>query len=148
MGRRVWEWLTGGVVARGVWTYVGGRAGNKPPPAEKAAICATCEKFLAEVLRLRFLPEIRPSASFNYPIAIDGKWHGNKYRFFTRYHSDAPSSITAEFDAPFARLDYASRDCFDLMWHRHTGEWFRLFERLSLTEALHRIETDGFFHPC
>ncbi len=104
-----------------------------------------CEKFLAEVLRPRFLPEVRPSARFNYPVAIDGKWHGNKYRFFTRYRSDDSSSLTEEFDAPFARLDYVSRNCFDLMWHRHTGEWFRLFERLSLTEALHRIEADAFF---
>jgi hypothetical protein len=29
-----------------------------------------------------------------------------------------------EFDAPFARLDWISRDRFDLQWHRHTAEWF------------------------
>ena len=147
MGRRAGA-ARGGAAARGVWTYAGGRAGNKPPPAEKAAVDVACEKFLAEVLRPRFLPEVRPSARFNYPVAIDGKWHGNKYRFFTRYRSDNSSSLTEEFDAPFARLDYVSRNCFDLMWHRHTGEWFRLFERLSLTEALHRIEADAFFQPC
>jgi hypothetical protein len=100
-------------VARGVWTYVGGRAGNKPSPAEKAAITATCERLIAEVLQPRFLPELRPSATGSYPAAIEGKWHGNKYRFFTRYRSDDPASLAAEFDAPFARLDYVSRDCFD-----------------------------------
>jgi hypothetical protein len=31
-----------------------------------------------------------------------------------------------EFDAPFARLDWIRRDHFDIQWHRHTGEWFRL----------------------
>jgi hypothetical protein len=66
-------------VAGGVWTYVGGRAGNKPPPAEKAAITAACERLIAEVLQPRFLPEVRPSATGNYPVAIEGKWHGNKY---------------------------------------------------------------------
>lgn len=72
MGRRTG--VAGGVaVARRVWTYVGGRAGNKPPPAEKAAITVACEKLVAEVLRPRFLPEIRPLARFNYPVAIDGK---------------------------------------------------------------------------
>jgi hypothetical protein len=45
-------------------------------------------------------------------------------------------------------LDYVSRDCFDLMWHRHTGEWYCVSERLSLTDALHRIETEPYFHPC
>jgi hypothetical protein len=135
-------------VARGAWTYVGSRVGNKPSPVEKAAITAACERLIAEVLQPRFLPEVRPSAMFNYPVAIQGKWHGNKYRFFTRYRSDDPASLAAEFDAPFARLDYVSRDCFDLLWHRHTGEWHRVAERLSLTEALHRIASEPYFQPC
>ena len=135
-------------MAKRVWVYVGGRAGNKPPPAEKAAIAAACERLIAEVLRPRFLPEVRTSTTFNYPVAIAGKWHGNKYRFFTRYHSDHPASLAAELDAPFARLGYVSRDCFDLMWHRHTGEWHRVSERLSLAEALHRISIEPYFQPC
>jgi hypothetical protein len=134
-------------MARRVWVYVGGRAGSKPPSAEKAAITAACERLIAEVLRPRFLPEIRPS-TFNYPVAIDGKWHGNKYWFLTRYHSDDPHPLATEFDAPFARLDYVSRDCFDVLWQRHTGEWHRVFERLSLTEALHRIASEPYFQPC
>ena len=91
--------------------------------------------------------EVRPT-QFNYPVAIYGKWHGNKYRFITRYRSDDPRSYEPEFDAPFARLEYVSRDCFDLSWHRHTGEWFCLFERQSLAEALHRIESEPHFEPC
>ncbi len=134
-------------MARGSWVYVGGRSGNKPPPDEKAAITAACETFIADVLRPRFLPEIRPT-EFNYPIAIYGKWHGNKYRFITRYRSDDPRSYAPEFEAAFARLEYVSRDHFDLSWRRHTGEWLRLFERLSLPEALHRIESEPHFRPC
>jgi hypothetical protein len=134
-------------LAKGRWVYVGGRAGNKPPEAEKTAIIRTCETFIADVLRPQFLPEICPTA-FNYPVAICGKWHGNKYRFITRFRSDDPQSHEPEFDAPFARLEYLSRDCFDLSWHRHTGEWVRQFERLSLTEALNRIEIESYFEPC
>jgi len=134
-------------LARGRWVYVGGRGGNKPPPTEKVAITAACEKFIAGVLRPRFLPEIRPTA-FNYPVAIDGTWHGNKYRFITRYRSDDPRSYEPGFDAPFARLEYVSRDCFDLSWHRHTGEWLCLFQRQSLAEALHLIESEPHFEPC
>ena len=138
--------LAGGAMARGGWVYVGGRAGNKPSAGEKSAIVAACEKFIAEVLEPRFLPVIRPT-EFNYPIALYGKWHGNKYRFITRFRSDDPRSYEAEFEAPFARL-YVDRDCFDLSYHRHTGEWFCLFERVSLAEALHLIESDGHFAPC
>jgi len=71
-------------MARGGWVYVGGRAGNKPKPDEKSVITKACETFIAGVLKPRFLPEIRPSTKFNYPIDIYGKWHGNKYRFITR----------------------------------------------------------------
>src|SRR5208337_4322459 len=70
----------GAAMARGGWVYVGGRAGNKPSPGEKSVITAACEAFIADVLKPRFLPEIRPD-QFNYPIAIYGKWLGNKYRF-------------------------------------------------------------------
>jgi hypothetical protein len=76
-------------LARGGWVYVGGRAGNKPPQAEKTAITGVCEKFITEVLRPRFLPEVRPT-ELNYPVALYGKWHGNRYRFITRYRSDDP----------------------------------------------------------
>lgn len=137
----------GAAVARAGWVYVGGHTGNKPSPTEKAAITMACEKFIAKGLTPRFLPEIR-ATEFNYPVVIYGKWHGNKYRFLTRYRSDDPGSYAPEFDAPFARLDYVSRDCFDLSWHRHTGEWFCVFERLSLAEALHLIESEPYFVPC
>jgi hypothetical protein len=140
--------MAGQRMAGRVWVYVGGRAGNKPQAAEKGAITAACESLLAEVLRPRFLPEIHPSARFNYPVAIDRKWHGNKYRFFTRYRSNNPDSLAAEFDAPFARLDYVNRDCFDVLWHRHTGEWHCVFQGLSLGEALHRIASEPYFQPC
>jgi len=135
-------------VARGGWVYAGGRAGNKPPPDEKAKVIAVCDTFIAEVLVPRFLPQIRPNATFNYPVAIYGKWLGSKYRFLTRYRSDDPRSVIPEFDAPFARLDYASRDMFDLSWRRHTGEWVCLFQHVSLAEGLRLIESEPYFAPC
>jgi hypothetical protein len=95
-------------MARGGWVHVGGRAGNKPSVSEKSVITAACEKFIAEVLKPRFLPAIRPT-EFNYPIAIYGKWHGNKYRFITRFRSDHPDSFEPEFEAPFARLEFVDR---------------------------------------
>ncbi len=128
------------------WIYVGEPAGHKPAEGEKVAITATCDQFIAEVLKPRFLPEIRPT-SFNYPVDICGKWHGGKYRFIQRFRSDHPDAIEPEFDAPFARLEYVGRDRFNLSYHRHTGEWFCLYRSVSLTEALRLIERDGHFHP-
>jgi hypothetical protein len=134
-------------MSRGYWVYVGGRAGNKPPPAEKAAITAACEKLINQVLKPRFL-EKRRHPKLNYPVDIYGKWHGNKYRFTTRFRYADPDPREPEFDAPFARLEYVSRDHFDLSYHRHTGEWLPIFQRVSLKKALKLIQDDSHFWPC
>ncbi len=113
---------------------------------EKAHVTAACQRFIDAVLKPRFLPAIRPT-DFNYPVDIGGKWLGNRYRFIQRYRSGFPETLGEEFDAPFTRLDWVSRDRFDIQWHRHTGAWFRLYRGRSLAEALKIIETDGHLHP-
>jgi hypothetical protein len=64
-----------------------------------------------------YLPTVTPT-EFNYPVAIYGKWHGNKYRFITRYRSDRPDSTEPEFEHAFARIDFVARDRLDLLFHR------------------------------
>jgi len=117
---------------------------------DKAAIATRCERFIAEFLKPRFLPEVRPT-QFNYPIDILGKWRGSNYSFITRYRSGFPENLGEEHDAPFTRLDHAYEHTadirFDLMWRRHTGQWWRLYSALSLDEALHLIETDLNLQP-
>ena len=73
---------------------------------------------------------------------------GQQVPVFTRYGWDDPASLKEEFDAPFARFGLSRPGVFDLMWHRHTGEWHCVSERLSLTEALHRIASEPYFQPC
>lgn len=118
---------------------------------EKAAIAAACDRLIAETLKPRFLPEIRPT-QFNYPIDIFGKWRGSKYSFITRYRSGFSDNAGEEFDSAFTRLDHleecATETRFDVMWHRHTGQWYRLFSSVTLEEALHLIETEGLLQPA
>lgn len=116
------------------------------PDSEKALITAACQRFIGDVLKPRFPPAIRPT-EFNYPVDIQGKWHGNRYRFLQRYRSGFPDNLGEEFDAPFVRLDWLSRDRFNIQWHRHTGAWFCLHRGKSLAQALKLIETDGHLHP-
>ena len=113
---------------------------------EKEAIIAACDKLIADTLKPRFLPFIRPTA-FNYPVDLYGKWHGGRYRFIQRYRSGYPENRGWEFEAPFARLDYLAPGRFDVMWPRHTGQWWRLYHSVSLVEALRHIEHDGHLHP-
>lgn len=118
--------------------------------AEKATIAASCGRFIAETLKPRFLPEIRPT-QFNYPIDIFGKWRGSKYSFIMRYRSGFPDNAGEEFDSAFTRLDHVE-EClagtrFDVMWHRHTGQWWRLHSSVTLEDALHLIETEPLLQP-
>jgi hypothetical protein len=113
---------------------------------EKATITVACQEFIDTVLKPRFLPVITPT-QFNFPVDVQGKWHGRKYRFLQRYRSGFAENPGEEFDAPFTRIDWISRDRFDVQWHRHTGQWFRVHQGLSLRAALHAIETTEFLHP-
>ena len=133
-------------MTRGRWTYEGGRARRTPPESEKRTIGESCQVFIEQVLKPRFLPEICPTR-FNYPIEIFGKWHGGKYRFIQRFRSDREDALEPEFDSPFARLEYVSRDRFDLSYFRHTGRWWTVYRGVSLAEALSLLETEGIFHP-
>lgn len=117
----------------------------------KAAIAAVCEGFIEQCLRPRFLPEIRPT-EFNYPVALLGRWRGGKYSFITRYRSGFADNPGEEFDSAFTRLDHVSGaagdERFDVMWHRHTGQWFRLFPDVTLEEALGLVESESMLHPA
>ena len=117
---------------------------------EKTAIATACEHVITENLKPQFLAEVRPTP-FNYPIDIFGKWRASKYSFITRYRSGHPENAGEEFNSAFARLDHVE-ECltetrFDVMWHRHTGQWWRLYASVTLEEALRLIKTEPLLHP-
>ena len=117
---------------------------------EKAEIAAKCGRFIEDTLKPRFLPEVRPT-EFNYPVDLIGRWRGDRFSFITRYRSGFPENAGEEFDAPFTRLDHVS-ECisetrFDVMWRRHTGQWWLFHRSVTLEEALRLIETEPFLQP-
>jgi len=119
-------------------------------PEEKADIAAACNRLIAEVLKPRYLGEVRPT-QFNYPIDLHGKWRGSKFSFLTRFRSGFPDNAGEEFDAPFARLDYIE-ECpddirFDVMWRRHTGQYWPIARAVPLAEALRMVETEPHLRP-
>ncbi len=118
-----------------------------PSEAEKQAIvAAACEAFIRDVLKPRFLPQVRPT-EWNYVIDIHGAWAAGRDRFMQRYRSGMEHNRGEEFDAAFARIDRMGRDRFDIYWMRHTGKWWRLHSGVTLVEAFHILETDEVLHP-
>ena len=110
---------------------------------EKAAITARCERLISDKLKPLYLPEVRPT-EFNYPVDMLGRWRGSKYSFIVRFRSGWPDNLGEEFGAGYARLDHVEESIqelrFDVMWHRHTGQWWRLHAALTLDEALAEVE--------
>ena len=113
---------------------------------EKRAIIAACDAFIRNVLKPRFLPEVRPTP-FNYLVDLHGKWAGGRYRFIQRLRSGFPENRGEEFDSAYARIDRMGRDRFDIYWMRHTGAWYRLYEGQTLAEALRILGEDGHLYP-
>jgi hypothetical protein len=121
----------------------------RPTPvgdAEKQRIIVACEALIKDVLKPRFLPQIKPT-KWNYCIDIHGVWSGWRYRFLQRYKSGMEHNRGEEFDAPFARIDRIAPDRFSIYWMRHTGKWWQLYTGVTLTEALKILEDDGLLHP-
>jgi hypothetical protein len=134
-------------MAKREWVWAPARPKpGKPSAAEKAAVAAACEALIRDKIKPRFLPKIVPT-EFNYPIDIYGAWHGGRYRFIQRYRSGFPENQGEEFESAYARIDYMGPGRFDVYWHRHTGQWCRLFQGMTLAEALSEIETNGVLYP-
>ena len=118
----------------------------KPSEVEKRAIVAACDAFIRDVLKPRFLPEIRPT-EFNYCIDIFGEWRAGRYRFMQRYRSDAPNRIRDEFETPFVRIDYLGPDNFDIYWMRHNDQWHPVFHGVTLKQAFELMIDVSTLHP-
>ncbi len=80
-----------------------------PNGAEKQAIGTACEAFIRDVLKPRFLPQIRPTEG-RYLFGTHGAWAARRYRFIQRYRSGMEHHRGEEFDAPFARIDRMGPD--------------------------------------
>jgi hypothetical protein len=101
------------MVAKRVWMLSRKPARpTKIDELEKRGIIHACETFIDKVLEPRFLPEIKPSDRFNYPIDTRGDWRAGRYRFMQRYRVGGGLNDGQEFDASFARIDRMGRDRF------------------------------------
>ncbi len=77
---------------------------------------------------------------------IYGNWRGSKYSFITRDRPGFLDNAGDEFELAVTRLDhvqeYLAETRFDVMWHRHTGQSWRLRSSVTLADALRLIETE------
>jgi hypothetical protein len=79
-----------------------------PGEAEKRMIISACGAFIRDVLKPRFLPQIRPT-EWNYVVDIRGAWAAGRYRFMQRYRSGMGDNLGEEFDATIFLYAASSR---------------------------------------
>jgi hypothetical protein len=119
---------------------------RKIPDGVKLTVTTQAEALIAEVLKPKFVHPPPDEPRWNYIVDVHGKWQGNSFTIFMKYHCPNPNATSPEFDAKFARIEYAGvGPRFHLSFMRHTGQWVRIYSGLPLDECLVSIVDDPFF---
>ena len=132
------------------WTWA-------PRPAKKVAfkvpVCIRekIEKQAGRLIESELRPRhiiSKPQANHhNYIVDIHSKWHRHYFYFRARYRCQVPHRLSEFFDHGFARLECRGGNVFNLSYMRHTGRWWKLYNRLSLEECLEAIRKQAHFLP-
>lgn len=128
--------------AQRMWIYTP----PKPtiPEKEKSQTEIVCQAFIEKMKPHWVQP---PIEKWGYVSDVYGKWYRSYYYFCALYRYDFPEAIRNESEMKFTRLEYAGTDQFHLSYFRHTGQWWQVFESLSLEACLQEIESNPIFAP-
>ena len=119
----------------------------KPSDEERAKIVATLDAFVKNVLKPRFLREIKPTTQFNYPIDIIGDWRAGRYRFLQRFRSECEDLSLRNSTLRLRESTMSDRIVFNHCWMRHTSVWWLQHRSVTLDDALKLMIDDGHLHP-
>ncbi len=127
------------------WVYV-------PPKAAisntlKSEVTTKANELIDSVLKPAHIKPPPDNPQFNYIVDIYGKWYHSYFYFCAKYCVPGPDALVPDFEAKFARLQYAGNNLFHLSFLRHTGEWVQLYSDLPLDECLTAIRDEPFFFP-
>jgi len=117
------------------------------PDTLKAEVERKSANLIANVLKPKHIQPPPPNEQFNYIIDIGTKWYRHYFYFFSIYACPGPNAISPTFESKFARMEYLDNAKFALYFMRHTGEWVRLYDTLSVDECMEAIQDDPWFVP-
>ena len=122
-------------------------AAAKIPDSVKARIEEQANLLIESELKPQHVKPKPSDNNFNYVVDIYSKWRKNYFYFCAKYRCPAPNRLSEFFEHKFARLEYAGDDLFNLSYMRHTGQWWGLYNGLSLKECLEAIRKEPHFLP-
>jgi hypothetical protein len=114
---------------------------------EKAGVEKRANELIETWLKPNFIEPPPADNRFNYLVDISSKWNRNFFYFCSRHCSPGPNAISPYFDNRFARMECIGKDCFNLAYMRHTGQWNVIFFGLTLDECLQTIKEMPHFRP-
>ncbi len=130
------------------WMYAPSKAAApKVATAEKAAIKVKADELVETALKPKHIKPPPEEPRFNYVVDIYTKWYRHYLYFCATYHVPGPNAISPSFESKFARLEYVDKDRYHLAYMRYTGQWWELYQNLSLAECLRAIEDEPHFMP-
>lgn len=130
------------------WIYAPQKpAAPKVPTHVKTAIEAKAQELIDSTLKPEHIKPPPENKDWNYIVDIYGKWYRNYFYFCAKYHSPSPNAIQPYFEIKFARLEYAGIDSFNLSYFRHTGQFWEVYQGVSLEGCLKEIRENPIFQP-
>lgn len=117
------------------------------PHALKAEVEAKASDLIARVLKPKHVRPPSEDNRFNYIIDIGTKWHGNHFYFVSTYACPWPKALSPTFESKFARIEHVGNAKFALDFMRHTEEWVRLYDALTINQCMKAIRNDPMFVP-
>lgn len=120
---------------------------SQTPDAVKTIVQAKADELIETVLKARHVEPPAEDEQFNYIVDIYAKWHRQYFYFCAKYHAPGPNAIRPYFELNFARLEYVGKDRFNLAYMRHTGQFWELYQGLTLEECLTAIRDELHFFP-
>ncbi len=115
------------------------------PEALKIEVTTKANELIQMVLKPRYIQPPPENPQFNYIVDIYGKWYQRAFYFCAEYCVPGPNAIVPNFEAKFARMQYAGKGRFHLSFMRHTGQWIELYTDLTVDECLAAIRDDPNF---
>lgn len=125
------------------WTWAPRKAQIIVPEIEKSRTAEACRVFITTVLAPRGVHVRDPRKKERQCVGLAGSWHRNFFRFIATFYDPRDNVISAEYEEPFARLEYRKAGGYILAYMRHTGEWNEITygQPLSLEECFEMITT-------
>lgn len=124
---------------------------KKPKPqvsiSEKQLIEQQCNDLIVTELKPKFILSRPEDYEWNYLVDIFGKWYRNYFYFCSIYNCPGKNAISPSFESRFVRLEYTGKDCFNVAYMRHTGQWWQIMQDLSLEECLSEIRNNPLLQP-